>query len=68
MERDTRPMWLRTKFTLGAVGVVGECLCLLGGSAIGADPGAIIATATGIAAITGITTFAQGRSDEKGGG
>ena len=64
--RDTRAMWLRTKFTLGVVGVVGECTALLGGTAIGADPGAIIATATGIATITGITAYAQGKSDRGG--
>ena len=65
--RDERPLYLRTKFMLGTIGVVGEVATLLGGTAIGADPGAIIATATGIAAITGVTTYMQGRSDQKRG-
>ena len=66
MDRDTRPLWLRTKFMLGSIGAVAEVIALLGGTALNADSGAIIATATGIAAITGVATVMQGRADEKG--
>ena len=67
MERDTRPLKLRTKFMLGSIGVVAAVIALLGGTWSGADSGAIIATVSVIGAITGVTTVMQGRSDEKRG-
>jgi len=68
-DRDERPLWLRTKFTLGAIGMV----CILLGVWIGwgagkLDSNSLAAAFIGISALGSVTTYMQGRSDEKRGG
>ncbi len=65
-DRDTRPLYLRTKFTLGAIGAFLDVFTLVVGTWMKADSGAIIATVSGITAICSVTTIMQGRSDAKG--
>ncbi len=67
-DRDERSMWLRTKFMLGTIGMV----CILVGVAIGwwagkLDSNSLAAAFIGISALGSVSTYMQGRSDEKRG-
>ncbi len=67
MNRDTRALWLRTKFMLGAIGI----LAILLGLGIGAlagklDSNSLAAAFIGISALGSVTNYMQGRADEKG--
>ncbi len=67
MDRDTRPMLLRTKFTLGVVTITAIVACAITGAIVGAlDSNSLAAIALGLSAVGGVTNYIQGRADEKG--
>ena len=66
--RDTRPLWLRTKFMLGCIGMVAVTLCVAIGALMDVlDSNSLAASALAIGGLGSVTTWAQGRSDEKRG-
>ena len=68
MERDTRPLSQRTKYMLGCIGMVAVTVCVGIGALTGKlDSNSLAAAVLAIGGLGSVTTWAQGRSDEKRG-
>ncbi len=69
MDRDTRPLKQRTKFMQSAWTSAAIVLCVGIGAIAGAlDTTSLAAACVALGGIGGVTTWAQGRVDEKRGG
>ena len=69
MNRDTRPLKLRTKYMLGWISILAVVVCVAIGAPVDAlDSNSLAAACIAIGAIGGVTTYAQGQADKNGGG